>query len=184
MRDLSEIKPFGENHGIFHLPPLKLIGKVHVAPQRGEKEGSKIYAARQEEGTNKFFDEFCDSPEFKTMLQLPSIIESVICVIGFEMTDDNYAYLMMCAVVPAETPVPDGLDWRRTPETLLAVGKNRECLNEIKERIEHEGYLPNTDTPGCCWCGFFNFYDDSGEPELIKYEMYEFIPCREKGIPE
>jgi len=121
MKNISElmITP-PEEHEIFIMPDVRVIGIARRCTFENDGAGLSPH----EDYWNEFlaFGSVIDS--------LPLIIkDSMVCWTGDSPKGGNYYTYMPGVLCPADTPVPDGLDYRDLPASFVAKGVHGDQSN-------------------------------------------------------
>ena len=114
MKNLSElIATSPEEHEIFIMPNVRIIGIAKQCTFEDDNAGISPH----EDYWNEFFS-------FRLLIdKLPLVIkDSMVCWTGDCLKEANYYTYMPGVICPADTPVPNGLDYRDLPAAFVAKG--------------------------------------------------------------
>lgn len=168
MREFAEVKAFDDTFQIYHLPKARVIGKE---VRNGGTIGNTAPA---------LWDEVFSSGTADILRTLPHILKDSLYgwTCDYDPQTDTFIY-MVCALTPADTPVPDGFTYRDIPETLCAKGLYGEDMGKTLERINDSGCEPNWEPYG--WNA--ELYLDAEEerpPMQVDTPWHWVIPVRMK----
>lgn len=154
MKNINEIKPFIEEQEIFIMPDVRIIGKAY-----------RCTFSWEETPWDKIWDEW-ESAQ-KVIATLPRIVETGwISWTGDSPEGSDYYTYMPSVICPANTPVPDGLDYRDLPASYVAKGEYGDEIGGVIGK-----FTPN---------GFITCYTDLGwNAELYLYEEEENPPVKD-----
>lgn len=137
MKEFSEIKAFDDEFELYHLPKVRIIGKE---TRNGGALGNTAPA---------LWDAAFQSGAYDHLKKLPHVLRDSLFgwTCEYDATTDTFVYIV-CAVTPADTPVPEGYSYRDIPETVCAKGLYGETVQQTIERARTAGYVPNWDSYG------------------------------------
>ena len=150
MNDISKILPFVEQQEIFTMPDVRIIGKAY-----------RCTFSWEETPWEKIWDEFI---AVKGILDsLPKIVvNGYISWTGDSPEgSDHYTY-MPCVICPADTSVPDGLDYRDLPASYVAKGEYGAGVHDVVANFLPEGYRTCYTDLG--WNAELYLYDEESNP--------------------
>ena len=152
-REFSEITAFDDTFGIFHLPQARVIGKE---VRNGGSIGNTAPA---------LWNAVFSSGDAEILRTLPHILKDSLYgwTCDYDPQTDTFNY-MVCALTPADTPMPAGFVYRDIPETLCAKGLYGEDMGKTLEHIRDTGYETNWEPYG--WNA--ELYLDAEEENLPK----------------
>ncbi|MEN6313861.1 MAG: hypothetical protein ABFD25_06400 [Clostridiaceae bacterium] len=163
-RSITEVKAFSKQFEIYKMPASRVIGKAFI----------------HHPGQNAvpFVEESLASSEWPIILNLPRVISDADCgwTCEYLPETDSFTYIVS-VLTPAQTPVPDGCQYRDVPETLVAFGLRGENMDLVRAKMEDWGYTTNHESPGCCWNAEFYFEE---ECKMYPGENNEhwIMPCK------
>ncbi len=172
--DISSVSTTHFEAGIYQLPPSRVIGKafVHLPGEEGHRQFVKALFELLDSDTWK-----------KTIKTLPMLVPNT----GWGFTceyvaeTDSFTYLQS-VLTPEGTPVPDGLDCRDVPSTLVWASPRGgpRFADAIRDRPELSGYVENFDAPSFPWQAEVHFDDEAEKYPGDRWEHW-FSPIRRKG---
>lgn len=168
MKEFFEIKAFENNFEIYHLPKARVIGKE---VRNGGTIGNTAPA---------LWAEVFESGASEVLMALPHILKG--CLYGwtcdYDAETDTFIY-MVCALTPADTPVPEGFVYRDIPETYCAKGLYGEEMSQTIARIHEQGYVTNWEPYG--WNAELYLPEEEADPpKQVDTPWHWIIPVREK----
>lgn len=130
MEDIGEIRP-GEGFEVFWLPAVRIIGKeARCGGPLGNTAPGLVAEAFA-------------SDAWQVALRLPRVIENHVDWMGdHDPADDTFSFVH-CVIVPAGTPVPEGLVYRDLAETACGKGVDGESEQQTFARAAGAGYVEN-----------------------------------------
>jgi len=123
MKNINEMVPFVEEQEFFIMPQVRIIGKEY----RGKQD-----------------DDYNPIPDFwKEVLKdgFPPELGKLPCVIPDSMvgwTGNSYIAGIMC---PADTPVPEGFDFRDLPASYVAKGEYGDDVHDVVRKLTSKGFI-------------------------------------------
>lgn len=162
------ISSFNGENGIFEMPPARFIGirHNHMPGKKGRKQlGDFLSYTFQSKTWND------------VVLNLPNMICGEASDFTCEYVPETDSFSFIVGVFsPAGTSVPEGLDYREVPATLVWVWKKedgKDGLNELN-KLSNDEYRTNFDAPGFPWQAF------------LRADTYAVLPIKmkEKQSPE
>lgn len=166
MKNFSEIKAFEDKFELYHLPESRIIGK---AIRNGGKLGNTAPA---------LWDETFQSGAYDTLKSMPHVLKDSLYgwTCEYDAESDTFVYIV-CAVVPANTPVPDGFMYRDIPETICAKGIYGESVQETIERANELGYEPNWEPYG--WnAELYLQAEEDNPPKQVDMPWHWIVPVK------
>ena len=171
-RHISEIQPMQEALEIFRLPACRVIGIERTYKLGGKEQHA---AAPQ-------WARVTDSEIWKTICALPRVLPDAC----FGWTCDcipkkrkRFCYYV-ATLTPADTPVPEGCQFRDIPATLVAAGRWDEPMHQVLENMKPLGFATHWDDAGCGWNAELYLDEEEGFPTPNGQEWRWLIPCKEE----
>ena len=169
-REFSEITAFDDTFGIFHLPQARVIGKE---VRNGGSIGNTAPT---------LWNAVFSSGDAEILRTLPHILKDSLYgwTCDYDPQTDTFIY-MVCALTPADTPIPAGFVYRDIPETLCAKGLYGEDMWKTLEHIRDTSYETNWEPYG--WNA--ELYLDAEEerpPRHVDMPWHWIVPARTKNI--
>jgi hypothetical protein len=135
MKQLNDLKlVIPEEHEIFLMPDVRIIGIARRCTFESDVAGLSPH----EEYWNEFL-------AFGGVIKrLPLVIkDSMVCWTGDCPKGADYYTYMPGVVFPADTPVPDGLDYRDLPGTYVAKGVfgDQNNMNDVHRYFSQLGFV-------------------------------------------
>ncbi len=136
MRSISEVRPFEDWFEVYYLPASRIIG---MEARSGGSLGNTAPA---------LWDSVIAKGADQVLASLPALIPESLFgwTCEHDPATDTFVY-MVCALTPADTPVPEGFSFRDWPETLCAKGL---ICEDVGQTIGHAGNAGYTDNWGSC----------------------------------
>jgi len=168
-RDIREARAF-QDFEIFTLPASRIIGKEVIAPlNHGKNPVPAVW------------ETFTQTDEWKNLLALPRVIPgaSIGWTCDYVAATDTFSYLVAMHT-PAGTPVPEGMQFRDAPQTLVAMGKWGEEINGIVKRLKKMGFATAWGDPGCGWNAELYFIEEleNPPPKPNRASCRNVVPCK------
>ena len=166
MKFFSEIKAFEDEFDVFHLPKARIIGKE---VRNGGSLGNTAPT---------LWTEMFESGAIDVLTALPHILNDSLFGWTCEYAPDTDTFVyIVCALTPADTPVPDGFICRDIPETLCAKGLYGEGMPKTLERIESLGYTPNWEPYG--WnAELYLHAEEDNPPKQVDTPWHWIVPVK------
>ncbi|HML46509.1 MAG TPA: GyrI-like domain-containing protein [Clostridia bacterium] len=149
------ISDFSGENGIYEMPPARFIGirHNHMPGTKGRKQ------------LGDFIDSTFQSKTWKdVVMNLPNVLcgEAGDFTCEYVPETDSFSFIVG-VFAPAGTPVPEGLDSRDVPATLVWVSKKEGG----KGKDIPDGYETNFDAPGFPWQAF------------LRADTYAILPIKD-----
>lgn len=165
MRKISQIKSFEQDFELFEMDAARIIGK---AVRSGGRQG------RQAE---LLWHEVLDTPVYDQLVALPDVIaDSVVGAMCEERPDGSVLYLLG-ALAPADSPVPEGLEYRDLPASIVARGEFGDELTDTIRKAEEQGYT--ADWPPFTWAAeLFLLPEDEQSDDTNVMPRHWLVPVK------
>ncbi len=141
---ISDIFPFENRLRFFSLPDVRLIGKTMRHTNGTDVTPIPLF-------WNEYYTRYHDLAR-----ALPQMIRTTLAWIGeYDPITQQYTY-MICVICPAQTPVPDGFEFRDVPAMLLGHGTVSEHppdahnIERFAQAVSEAGFIQ-----GDAWCEFY-----------------------------
>ncbi len=169
LRHIRELRPFQEALEAFNLPASRVIGVEQLYKLHG---GEDHMAAPQWASVSA-------SETWKVICALPRVMPDACFgwTCDYVPETDMFSYIVS-VLTPADTPVPDGCQFRDIPETLVAAGRWDEPMDQVIQKLKSLGYVTNYDTAGCGWNAELYLDKEESRPAPGGQEWRWLIPCR------
>ena len=158
----TPISNFNGESGVFEMPPTRFIGVKHN--HLPGKEGRKLLG--------DFIDSVFKSEIWNNVVKkLPNAINAEEADFTCEYIKATDSFTFIAGVfTPAGTPVPQGLDYRDVPATLVWVSQKDVGGHTGKSKKIPDGYETNFDAPGFPWQAF------------LRADTYAVLPIKSKVV--
>jgi len=169
-RNIDKIRPSHDTLEIFHLPASRVIGE-----EASYKLNNPVRHAAAPQ-----WERLHASGKWETMAALPRVIPDTHTgwTCDYVPATDMFSYLAS-RLAPADTPVPEGCQFRDIPETLVAVGRWGEPMPRVLEQMKALGYIPRWAEAGCGWNAELYFDGDESRPASEDGQGWRWmIPCK------
>ena len=169
-RHISEIQPMQGALEIFRLPACRVIG----IEQTYKLGGKEQHAAAPQ------WAHVTDSEIWKTICTLPRVIPEACFGWTCECLPKKkkaFSYFVSM-LTPADTPVPEGCQFRDVPATLVAAGRWDEPMHEVIEKMKPLGFVTHYNDEGCGWNAELYLDEEEGFPTPNGQEWRWLIPCK------
>ena len=166
MKTVSELRPFGTRLEVVHLPAARIIG---LEARSGGALGNTAPALWNQVLSTGVADALRRLP-----LLVPGSLFGWTC--EYDAPTDTFIYLV-CALTPANAPVPEGFSHRDIPETDCVLGLFGEDIPQTLERAKQHGRVPNWEPWG--WNAEL-YFDREMErpPEGIETPWHWLVPVK------
>lgn len=113
----------------------------------------------------------------KTIRSLPQIVENgFISWTGDSPKGSNYYTYMPAVICPANTPVPEGLDYRDLPASYVAKGEYGDEINDVVNKFMTDGFITCYTDLG--WNAELYLYDEEKNPPKNDCSPFRWlVPC-------
>jgi hypothetical protein len=172
-RHISEIQPLQEVLEIFRLSDCRAIG----IEQTYKLGGKEQHAAAPQ------WARVTDSEIWKTICALPRVIPNACFGWTCECVPKKkkaFSYFV-AMLTPADTPVPEGCQFRDVPTTLVAAGRWDEPMEQVIEQMKLQGVDTHYNDAGCGWNAELYLDAEQGLPTPNGQEWRWLIPCKEEA---
>jgi len=168
VRNINEIKPFVEEQEIFIMPDVRIIGKAY-----------RCTFNWKETPWQKIWDEFEAAQEH--IRALPRIVENgFISWTGDSPKGSEYYTYMPAVICPADTSVPEGLDYRDLPASYVAKGEYGAEVNDVVKKFRLNGFYTCYTDLG--WNAELYLYDEENNPPKSDCSPFRWlVPCGKGG---
>ena len=166
MKHFSEIRAFEDAFELYHMPAVRIIGQE---TRNGGALGNTAPA---------LWDEMFHSGAYEVLKTLPPVLEDSLYgwTCEYDAASDTFVYIV-CAVTPANTPVPEGYCYRDIPETDCAKGLYGESVQQTVERARQAGYVPNWEPYG--WnAEMYLQAEEDHPPKQVTAPWHWLVPVR------
>ncbi|MHB0859086.1 MAG: GyrI-like domain-containing protein [Anaerolineae bacterium] len=160
MKDIGELTGAPREQEILSMPDVRVIGKAYTCTFASDQAGTSPH----DDYWNAFF---ALAPLTDRLPRI--VLNAIVCWTGDSpMGSDHYTYMpgILC---PAGTPVPDGLDHRDLPASLVAVGVYGDEVDDVIGKFVPLGYATCYTDLG--WNAKLFLTDD-------EIRRHENAPCR------
>ena len=131
VKDIYELAADMNEQELFMMPDVRIIGKAYRCTFEADMAGQSPH--------QKYWGEFL---AFRSVIDtLPCIIKgSMVCWTGDCPKGSNYYTYMPGVICPAGTPVPEGLDYRDLPASVVAKGAYGNEVDDVISKFRPLGY--------------------------------------------
>ena len=166
MKNINEMIPFVEEQEIFIMPDVRIIGKAYRCTFNWE-----------ETPWDKIWSEYEAAQE--AIQSLPKIVENgFISWTGDSPKGSDYYTYMPAVICPANTPIPDGLDYRDLPASYVAKGEYGDEINDVVNKFTPNGFATCYTDLG--WNAELYLYDEEKNPPKKDCSPFRWlVPCVE-----
>ena len=168
MKNFSEITAFHDEFEVFYLPRARIIGKE-------VRNGGPLGNTAPD-----LWKEVYESGAVEVLAALPHILKDSLYgwTCEYDAQTDTFVYIV-CALVTADTPVPEGFVYRDIPETVCAKGLYGEGMEQTFERINECGYTPNWEPYG--WnAELYIQAEEDNPPKQVDMPWHWIVPIKKQ----
>lgn len=166
MRNISEIKAFEDEFEVFHLPEVRIIGKE---VRNGGSIGNTAPA---------LWGQMCESGDIDVLMSLPHVLQNSLYgwTCEYDSKTDTFVYIV-CAMTPANTPVPEGFVYRNLIATDCAKGLYGESVQQTVKRAKELGYKNNWER--CGWnAELYIQAEEDNPPKQVSEPWHWLVPVK------